>query len=153
MIKANKPVTNPELVESMNKFINENSAVNELSLIEKINKSHLMTPVKISGELENGLITEGTTVSFKTITNRDNESYIVTFTDEDELCKWSKDKHQTLAYTYDELNGIVLENISTIKGFVINPYNQIFIITPELMLYFSQRKAEIAAKEDSFKII
>ncbi|MBU3099518.1 MULTISPECIES: SseB family protein [Clostridium] len=153
MIKGNKPVTNPELVDSMNKFINEKSAVNELNLIEEINKSHLMTPVIISSVVEKGVIPEGATVSFKTITNAENESYIVTFTDNDELCKWSKDKQETLAYTYNDLNGIVLENINTVKGFVINPYNQIFIITPELMLYFSQRKAEIAAKEDSFKII
>ncbi|MBU3202259.1 SseB family protein [Clostridium estertheticum] len=146
MIKVNKPVTNPELVDSMNKFISEKSAVNELNLIEKINKAHLMTPVIISGEVEKGVIPEGTTVSFKTITNTENESYIVTFTDNDELCKWSKDKQETLAYTYDDLNGIVLENINTVKGFVINPYNQIFIITPELMSYFSQRKAEIASK-------
>ncbi|MBU3158499.1 SseB family protein [Clostridium frigoris] len=143
MINVNKPVTNPELVESMNKFINEKSADNELNLIEKINQSHLMTPVIISGDVENGLIPEGTTVSFKTITNTDNESYIVTFTDEDELYKWSKDKEQTLAYTYDDLNGIVLENINEIKGFVINPYGQIFIITPEVMQYFSKRKSEI----------
>ncbi|MBU3178004.1 SseB family protein [Clostridium estertheticum] len=150
MIKVTNPVTNPELVDSMNKFISEKSAVNEINLIEKINKSHLMTPVIISSVVKKGVIPEGTTVSFKTITNADNESYIVTFTDNDELCKWSKDKQETLAYTYDELNGIVLENINTIKGFVINPYNQIFIITPELMLYFSQRKSEIATKGDSF---
>ncbi|MBX4262664.1 enhanced serine sensitivity protein SseB [Clostridium estertheticum] len=149
MIKVNKPVTNPELVESMNDFINEKSAKNELKLIEKINKSHLMTPVIISDEVKNRLIPEETTVSFKTITNADNESYIVTFTDEDELSKWSKDKEQILAYTYDELNGIVLENINEVKGFVINPYGQIFIITPEVMQYFSKRKSEIGIKEDT----
>jgi len=149
MIKVNKPVTNPELVESMNKFINEKSAKNELILIEKINQSHLMTPVIISDEVENGLIAEGTTVSFKTITNTDNDSYIVAFTDLDELCKWSKDKEQTLAYTYDDLNGIVLENTDTIKGFVINPYSQRFIITPEVVQYFSQRKSEIGGEEDT----
>ena len=140
MIKANKPVTNPELVESMNNFINEKSAKNELILIKKINKSHLMTPVMISDEVKDGLIPDGTTVDFKTITNEDNESYIVTFTDENELYKWSKDKQQTLAYTCEDLNGIVLENISEIKGFVINPYGQIFIITPEVMLKFGGYK-------------
>ena len=102
MIEVNKPVTNPELVESMNKFINEKNADNELNIIEKINKSLLMTPVIINAEVENGLISEGTTVSFKTITNTNNESYIVTFTDHDELSKWAKGKEQTLAYTYED---------------------------------------------------
>lgn len=149
MIQVNKPVTNPELVESMNNFIDEKSAENELILIEKISRSHLMTPVIISGDIRNGLIPEGTTVSFKTITNADNESYLVTFTDCTELCKWSKDKEETLAYTYDDLNAIVLENINTIKGFVINPFGQIFIITPEVMQYFSQRKSEIVVEGDT----
>ena len=37
MIEINKPVINPELLESMNKFLDDKSAENELILIGKIN--------------------------------------------------------------------------------------------------------------------
>jgi len=149
VIEINKPVINPELLESMNKFLDDKSAENELILIGKINQSHLLTPVIVSGNVENCLIEEGSTVSFKTVSNTNDESYFIAFTDLDELGKWSKDKEQTLIYTCDDLNGIVIENINTIKGFVINPYSQRFIVTPEVMLYFSQRKSELVVEKDT----
>lgn len=69
MIDVNKPVTNPELVGVMNKFLNERSPENEIMLIEQISKAHFLSPIIMNGEIENGVLKEGSTISFKMISN------------------------------------------------------------------------------------
>ena len=143
MIDVNKPVTNPELVDSMNKFLNERSAENEGVLIEKITKAHYLAPIILQGEIENGILKAGSTISFKMLTNSLGETFFMAFTDWDELAKWSTEKEETLISTYDDLKSMVLKDTENVKGFVINPYGQNIVITPELMQYFSQSKSEV----------
>lgn len=149
MIDVNKPVTNPELIKIMNEFLNEKSAENEVVLIEKIMQAHFLTPVKIEGEIENGVIKTGTTISFKMLTNNSGESFFMAFTDWEELGKWSKEKEEALISTYEDLKAMVENDVQRVKGFVINPYGQNIAITRELMEYFSQRKSEIVIQKDT----
>ena len=137
MIDVNKPLTNPELVNSMNTCLNEKTAENEAVFIEKIIKANFLAPIIFKGEIENGVLKADSTISFKTITNSLNESFFLAFTDWEELGKWSKEKEQTLIVPYDDLKAMVLKDNTNIKGFVINAYGQNFLITPELMEYFS----------------
>ena len=44
---------------------------------------------------------------------------------------------------------MVLKDTNAIKGFVINPFGQNIIITPELMQYFSSRKSEVVIQKDT----
>lgn len=148
MIDVNKPVTNPELVEIMNRFLNEKNAENEVVLIEKITQAHFLTPIIIEGEIENGTTKEGTTISFKMLTNNSGESFFMAFTDWEELGKWSKEKEETLISTYEDFKSMVENDTQRVKGFVINPYGQNIVITPELIQYFSQRKSEIVINKD-----
>lgn len=149
MIDVNKPVTNPELVDSMNKFLNERSAENEGVLIEKITKAHYLAPIILQGEIENGILKAGSTISFKMLTNSLGETFFMAFTDWDELAKWSTEKEETLISTYDDLKSMVLKDTENVKGFVINPYGQNIVITPELMQYFSQSKSEVVIEKDT----
>lgn len=149
MIDVNKPVSNPELVEIMNKFANERNAENEILLIEKITQAHFLTPIIMEGEIENGIIKAGGTISFKMLNNNSGESFFMAFTDWEELAKWSKEKEQTLISKYDDLKSMVLKDTKRVKGFVINPYSQNIVITPELMQYFSQTRSEIVIKKDT----
>jgi hypothetical protein len=149
MIDVNKPVTNPQLVDIMNKFSNERSAENEFILIERITNAHFLTPIIMKGEIENGVLKAGSTISFKMITNNSDESFFIAFTDWEELAKWSKEKEETLISTYDDLKGMVLKDTVNIKGFVINPYGQNIMITPEIMQYFSKKKSEIVIEKDT----
>lgn len=139
MIDVNTPVTNPELVDIMNKFSNEKNAKNEFVLIEKITQAHFLTPIIIEGEIEKGVIKAGSTISFKMLTNNSDESFFIAFTDWEELAKWSMEKEQTLISRYEDLKAMVLKDTEKVTGFVINPYGQNIVITPELMQYFSQR--------------
>jgi len=148
MIDVNKPVTNPELVKAMNDFLKEKSAEKEFILIEEITKANYLTPIIFKGEIEGGLLKKDSTLSLKLITNNSNESFFLAFTDWDELSKWSNEREQTLISTYDDLRHMVL-NSDDIKGFVINAFNQNFVITPEVMEYFSHRKSEIVIKENT----
>jgi len=138
MIDVNKPLTNQELVESMNTCLNEKTDENESVFIKKVTKAHFLAPIIFNGEIEKGLLTEDSTMSFKTITNSLDETYFLAFTDWEELRKWSKEKEQTLILHYDDLKAMVLKDNLNMKGFIINPYGQNFLITPELMEYFSK---------------
>ena len=137
MIDVNEPLTNPELVNCMNICLNEKSTENEAVFIEKVTKAHFLAPIIFKGDIENGLLTEDSTMSFKTLTNSLEETFFLIFTDWDELGKWSKKKEQTLILHYDDLKAMVLKDNLNVKGFIINPYGQNFLITPELMEYFS----------------
>jgi hypothetical protein len=148
MVDVNQPVTNPELVKSINEFLKEKSAENEFFLIQEITKANFITPIIFQGEIEDGVLKKDSIMSFKLITNSSDESFHLAFTDWEELGKWSKEPEQTLISTYDDLKHMVLKS-DGIKGFVINPFNQNFVITPEIMEYFSRRKSEIVIKENT----
>ncbi|WP_184313765.1 enhanced serine sensitivity protein SseB [Anaerosolibacter carboniphilus] len=148
MVDVNQPVTNPELVKSMNLFLKEKSAENEFNLIEKITQANYLVPVIFQGKIEDGVLKKDSIINFKVISNSSDESFYIAFTDWDELGKWSKEPEQTLISTYDDLKHMVLKS-EGIKGFVINPFNQNFIITPEVIEYFSRRKSEIVIKQDT----
>lgn len=147
-IDAQKQVTNPELVIIMNKFMAEKTKVNEILLADQITHAQFLTPVILDGEIENGVLKAGSTLRFKILINEQNESYFMAFTDWDELKKWSKQTEQTFIATYEDLKGMVLKDSYEIKGFAINPYGQNFLITSEIMKFFSEIRAEIIEKKD-----
>lgn len=148
MVDVNQPVTNPELVKSMNQFLNEKSPENEFILIEEITKANFLTPIILQGEIEDGVLNKDSIISFKLITNNSDESFYLAFTDWNELGKWSKEPEQTLISTYNDLRNMLMKT-DNIKGFIINPYNQNFVITPDVIEYFSRRKSEIVIQEDT----
>lgn len=147
MVDVNKPVTNPELVKSMDDFLAEKSAEKELILIKKIKKANYLVPIVFEGEIEGNIFKKDSTISFKLITNNLNQSFFLAFTDWDELGKWSKEREETLISTYDDLSHMVLKS-EHVEGFVINPYNQNFVITKEVIEYFN-RNSEVVIKKDT----
>lgn len=149
MVDVNKPVTNPEFVDAMNRFLQNRSAENELAFIEKLGQAHFLSPIILDGEIENGVLKEGTLINFKLLTNQDDESFFIAFTDWDELRKWSKDHVQTLIMRYEDYKAMLLKDPDVAKGFVINPYNQNIIITPQLMEYIERRKSEVVITKDT----
>jgi hypothetical protein len=149
MIDVNEPVTNPELVEAMNKFLIEKNSQNEAILIEKITKAHFLTPIVLEGKIENGLLKAGSKIGFEVITDNFDNSYFMAFTDWEELRKWSMEKVETLISTYEDLKSMVLNGSGDIKGFIINAYGQNFAITPDLMRYFSERNSEKIIEKDT----
>ncbi len=149
MVDVNKPVTNPGLVEAMNRFLENRTAENELYLIKEITKANFLTPIIFNGEIENGVLKAQSTISFKMISNSAGESFFLAFTDWQELGKWSMEKEETLVTTYEDLKTLVIKDADKIKGFTINPFTQNIIITPELMEYFSHRNSEIVIKKET----
>lgn len=138
MVDVNKPVTNPELVKIMDDFLQEKNIEKEFALIKEIKEANFLVPIVFEGEIEDGILKKDSIIKFKLITNDLNQSFFPAFTDWDELGKWSKEREQALISTYDDLYYLVLNN-KNVEGFVINPYNQNFIITREVMEYFDRR--------------
>jgi len=137
------------LVTAMDNFFNEKNAVNELIMIQKITEAHFLTPIILDGKVEDGVLKEGATISFKLIENNANDAFFLAFTDWDELGKWSTAKEETLICTYDDLKTMVLNDPDRIKGFVINPFGQNVVITPELINYIAQRTSQIVIEKDT----
>lgn len=149
MINVNVPVTNTELVEAMNKFINDKTAQNEIEMIDKIQSANYLSPMIFEGVIEDNVVKKDSTLSFKLLTNTSNESFYMAFTDWSELGKWSTNKEETLILRYDDLKSMILNESSSIKGAAINPFNQNIILTSEVFKYFEQRKSEVSIRKNS----
>ncbi|HQD53525.1 MAG TPA: enhanced serine sensitivity protein SseB C-terminal domain-containing protein [Peptococcaceae bacterium] len=148
IFNENRPVSNPRLVDIMNKFILEKTKQNEILLINEIIQAEFLVPVILEGKIENGVLCPGSTLHFKTLINDRNEAFFIAFTDWDELRKWSKQSEQTVIAGYDDLKGLVFQEGDEISGFAINPYGQNFVLTPEIMQCFSKVRAELFAQHD-----
>lgn len=149
MIDVNVPVKNEELVDSMNRFINDKTAPNEIEMINKIQNAIYLSPMIFEGIIEDNVVKKDSKISFKLLTNTLNESFYMAFTDWDELGKWSTEKEETLILKYDDLKSLIFNESTSIKGVSINPFNHNIILTKEVFDYFEHRKSEVNIRENS----
>lgn len=131
MIDVNKPVTNPSLVNAMNKMRELNTKESQDDVINEVMNAHLIAPVSISPvpETPTGInetvLKEKTTIGFTMIENTENQNFFLAFTDWDELGKWNKTEgQQTLIVRFNDLATMVLNEDKGSDGFVINPFTQ-----------------------------
>lgn len=131
-------VSNPELVKSLNKFLIQQNPKNEQKLIADIHQAKFIIPVYFVGGIEDNVMKQGSSLSFKTLATEDEQTYLMAFTDWEELEKWSKKPEDVIPISYEDLRGLVLDSNGEIAGFTINPYEQNLIITRDLIAYFDQ---------------
>ncbi len=136
-VDVNKPVTNPKLVEAITKLYSAPGASSDALFENEMRAAHFLAPVIIdppgaSGEKpELSTLPKGTTISFPMLTNSDNVSFYPAFTDWQELRKWqNKPDQQTLILSLEDLSHMVKEHAGC-GGFVINPFGQSLIMTPD----------------------
>lgn len=138
MVDVNTPVTNPELVDAINKFQDSPDRDKEKIFLEELAKAHFLAPVFIKpapkSENEDNTVTlkEDTIISFQMITDAEGDNFLLVFTDWEELGKWKKEENQqTMIVTFDDLATMVMGGGAANKGFALNPYGQNIIMSKE----------------------
>lgn len=131
MIDVNKPVTNPKLFEAINKMREVNTKQSQDEVIKEVVNAHLIAPISISPTPQESdssgttVLKKDTTINFNIIENTNNEKFILTFTDWNELKKWNNAKdQQTLIVTFTDLRSMILDDKGNLDGFAINPFTQ-----------------------------
>lgn len=124
----NEYIDNPEFIKSIDKFIEDNSKENEASFVNEMKNAKLLVPVKFK---------EDESLSPTVLKNSDNKHFIISFTDRQQLNRWSKEECDTLTWYYDDLKGVILESDPIIEGFVINPFGHNIIIDRNTIQHIS----------------
>jgi hypothetical protein len=132
-----EPVTNPILLQLLKEFSKDNSNKLLTKLLICLSNAKLLAPVVITGNISNGVISEGSTISFKSLKYSTGDNYNIAFTDWDELRKWSVEEEKTFVVSYDDLKTIFLTSKDDVSGFVINPMSDNFIINKNALDHFS----------------
>lgn len=135
MIDVNTPVENPELVEAIEGYLKSPAQETELRMVNAIKGANYLSPVTIQGEMEEGTIKEGTTMTFALVISPVGDKFFPVFSDWNELRKWSETHKETLVASYNDMASITMSGIDGIKGFVINPFSHNIIVTQERINY------------------
>ena len=140
-----KPVTNPTLVEAM-KHYDETQSLEDLNhMIDEVMKADFLCPVMMDIKEkpdENGTVTlkESTIIQFAMISNSNNESFFLAFTDWKELKKWQDvAQQQTVVMHFDDYASLVLKEDGNASGFVINPFHENKLFTKNLIANLKQQ--------------
>ncbi|MCP1125732.1 hypothetical protein CN326_04075 [Bacillus sp. AFS018417] len=132
----NQPLTNPDLIRSLEKLKQEYNQTNEYQFFKDILEAKFLAPVIInpSPNTKGGkaILNENTTLTLINITDVNGIDYLPAFTDWEELRKWNQDDDiQTLIFTFKDYEKIILEDNRDLKGFVLNPFGQNIIFGKE----------------------
>lgn len=137
----NKPVTNPDLVASMNRLKKTYNEGNERDFFHKLVTANFLAPVILTSKPTNNnqktVPKNGTTIDFLGITNSENESFLPTFSDWEELRKWHKGSTiQTVVMTFDDYKKMIA-NSSSWTGLALNPFGENLVLTKDQMTKIS----------------
>ena len=140
MNDVNKPVTDPELLESLKQLLQNDTEDNRLKVIEEVvMNARFLIPADFSDfpETKDGntniTLNKDTIIHFHTVTNTEDQTFYLAFTDWDELKKWQNDDNQkTIVLTFDNYASMVLKD-DIIEGFIINPSSASLIINRQML--------------------
>lgn len=140
-VDINKPVTNPDLVKAMKKMQENPTKDNQDIFLAEVMKAHFLTPVVIDPQPKHkkdlASIKKGTKINFGLITNQQEQSFFIAFSDWNELKKWKNNENQqTLVVTYKDLETMILGNSQGSNGFVINPFGENVLFNREMINVF-----------------
>ncbi len=98
-------------------------------------RASYFVPVKISPRPQNGVVAEGSTISYHNMKTKDGKSLLMAFTSFDELKKWegySDVIMDVLKHSYMDINHFVVDK-KAYDGFIIDPYGENVALRTELM--------------------
>ncbi len=129
-------VDNKKLIELIEKLKEEKSMEVQNQVISEILKSRFLCPVilesapKGGGKIE---INRDTKIQFSIIKTKEDKTFLIAFTSDEEVNKWQKSKiQQSIIYTFEDYAAIVTNN-ENINGFVIDPKGCNIAITKEMI--------------------
>ena len=122
-------VTNPELVEAIDKMQADGCKENIDAMINEVMKAKFILPAKVTpirnARTQNGqtIMQESTQVQFRLLENSNKQKFFGLFTDIDELYKWNDTQSSHKVITdFDSISQMVMDPKAGVLGFVINPF-------------------------------
>ena len=129
-------VDNKKLIELIEKLKEEKTMEVQNQVISDILKSRFLCPVilesapKGGGKIE---INKNTKIQFSIIKTKDEKTFLIAFTSDEEVNKWQKSKvQQSIIYTFEDY-AMIITNNDNIDGFVIDPKGCNIAITKEMI--------------------
>lgn len=150
---ANKPITNPDLVDVIKEIKRGNKK--EDFFWKEIFKAKFLCPINMelgkTSKKENQKIVleKETSISLLSIDNEQGEHFLMAFTDWDELKKWNQNENQqTLILSYEDYQRMITKNDSVYQGMVINPFGE-NIVLDESILANTRKKEQTIQRGES----
>lgn len=133
-------ITNPSLVEAMENLKIDDTDDTRNAFINAMINASFIVPAIIDPVPEGNVIPEGTTISLYSMKSKDDKSFLIAFTDMEELKKWKNQEiKQTVINRFQDIKGIVLKQDANYQGFLINPFNQNIAINKPLIEQIDKR--------------
>jgi len=160
MIDINKPITNPELVESIKVFQSEQTQRNEHRMLEQLKIARYL--MVFEGELHhdtpdsNGRSTlqTGSTLKFTLLRDSSGTPLHFAFTDWPAVYKWNnKPNQKTFIVRFDDLSSMVLREGSDSSGVLINPgSSNLFLVRQQLAFMSGRANPQVIKKETKVQL-
>ena len=140
-------VTNPELVEAIDKMQADGCKENIDAMINEVMKAKFILPAKVTpirnARTQNGqtIMQESTQVQFRLLENSNKQKFFGLFTDIDELYKWNDTQSSHKVITdFDSISQMVMDPKAGVLGFVINPFGKGVTFPKEMVISLKQQK-------------
>ena len=138
MINIHENTENQRLKDLLKKMYKDNNPKLENEILEEI----IMKVNFLSYINSNENETNFGNINFNVLTTDDNKIYLPAFTDLEELSKWGIPSNMdTITLNFDNYVEIILEN-ENIKGLVINPFGDSYILSREWLKELKDMKKE-----------
>ena len=140
MINIHENAENQRLKDLLKKMYKDNNPKLENEILEeiimKVNFLSYINSNKNNNEIDLG------NINFNVLTTDNNKIYLPAFTDLEELSKWGIPSNMdTITLNFDNYVEIILEN-ENIKGLVINPFGDYYIISKKGLENLKDMKKE-----------
>lgn len=149
MSNKQEKITNPELLEAIERMQEDNTPENVNHMIDCVMAAQFITPGMVSEPKnvaktnKNGgtVMQQETQIQFQLIENQDKEKFFPAFTDQEEKTKWqmSKGKHDVIM-TFDGFAQVLSEKDCNVKGFVINPFGKSVAFPKPMVMSLKEQK-------------
>lgn len=150
LINGSKNITNPELLEAIEKMQADNKPENVNRMIDCVMQAQFITPGMVS-KPQNVAKTDGngtvmqqeTQVQFQLIENQNKEKFFPAFTDQEEKKKWTvSEGKDDVIMTFDGFAQVLAEKDCHVKGFVINPFGKSVAFPKDMVMSLKKQKDE-----------
>lgn len=147
-MQQQKPITNPQLIEAIEKMQQDNNQENVNEMINCVMNAQFITPGNVSKPKNvarnnggNTVMQQQMQIQFQLIENQNKEKFFPAFTDSAEKDKWQQSKgKQEVVMTFDSYVKVLSDPNCEVKGFVINPFGRSVAFPKPMVMSLNEQK-------------
>ncbi len=152
MKELGNEIINPALMLAVSRMKENNNLHTQNKLAEEALRAKFLVPCKVQmkpgTEQEANRTPKNTSVQFNLLKTTEGDIYFMAFSDMGELKKWQDIENQNvMVMGFDDLAGLVLNENSNAKGFVLNPATSNVVFQKQLISNIIINRDRAAQKE------